>query len=113
MSISDDLALLTPGAVFLNKVGRIAKILFLSNTSLLTTAKASILEEHPVQVVYANELGEVFNRKLDDFVKKYKFYNVDPELESRLENLFVFSEEDPALTVTDDDTKWLARADAA
>lgn len=99
MSISDDLALLTPGSVFVNKKGRVAKLLFVTNTSLLTTAPEHIQAEHPVQIVYANEDGEVFNRDLDDFIAKYKFYNVDPELEARLDNLLVFSEDDPALEV--------------
>jgi hypothetical protein len=94
MSISDDLALLTPGSTFVNKKGRVAKLLWVTNVSLLTTADEATQNNHPVQVVYANEDNEVFNRELDDFIKRYRFYNVDPELESRLDNLLVFSEDD-------------------
>jgi len=96
MSIADALSLMTPGAVFVNKNGRTAKLLFVTNTSLLTTASQDVQDEHPMQVVYANDDNEVFSRVLEDFIKRYKFYNVDAELESRLENLFVFSENDPA-----------------
>jgi hypothetical protein len=94
MSISDDLAMLTSGSVFVNKKGRVAKLLWVTNVSLLTTAPEHVQAAHPVQVVYADDEGEVFNRDLDDFVKRYKFYNVDPELEARLDNLLVFSEDE-------------------
>jgi hypothetical protein len=93
MSISDSLAMLTPGSTFVNKKGRTAKLLFVTNTSL----PAHVIESYPPQVIYANENAEIFNRDLDDFIKKYKFYNVDPELESRLDNLLIFSENDPTM----------------
>jgi hypothetical protein len=92
MSIADDLSLLTQGAVFLNKKGRTAKLLHVTNTAL----DAKIQVTHPPQVVYVSDEGDVYNRDVDDFLDKYKFFNVDPDLETRLENLFVFSENDPA-----------------
>lgn len=114
-SISEALDFLTPGSVFVNKKGRVAKLLFLTNTSLVATAPEHIQKEHPVQVVYANEDGEVFNRDLDDFISKYKFYNVDPDLEARLDNLLIFTEDDPAHEALADqeDAKWLEKANAA
>jgi hypothetical protein len=90
MSISNLLSLLTPGAVFLNEKGRTVKFLMLTNMDL----PAKVQVKHPPQVVYADDQGNFYNRDVDNFLEYYKFYNVDPELEARIENLLVFNEDD-------------------
>src|SRR5882672_9962843 len=89
-NISNMLSLLTPGAVFLNEKGRTVKFLMLTNTDL----PAKVQVKHPPQVVYADDEGNFYNRDVDNFLEYYKFYNVDPELESRLDNLLVFNADD-------------------
>jgi hypothetical protein len=89
---ASQLEFLSPGSVWMRKDGRTAKFLFITNTAL----KAKTQLQHPPQVVYADNDGKVYNRDIDGFLEMYKFYNVDGELELKLNNLFVFNEADYA-----------------
>src|SRR5882762_9273060 len=90
----DNLELLTAGSVWVRnkgkKSGEARKVLFVTNTSLPERAQ----EQHPPQVIYADDDGNMYNRDVADFFEQYSFFNIDPELESKIENLFVFSESD-------------------
>ncbi len=86
--------LLTQGSVWKKnsgqKAGRQAKLLFLTNTTL----PVRVQEKHPVQVIYADDESNIYNRSIEEFTSQYSFFNVDGELESRLEGLLVFNEDD-------------------
>lgn len=88
---TSQLDFLTPGSVWQRLTdARIAKFLMLTNTSL----KAKTQLKHPPQVVYADADGNMFNRDVDNFLETYKFFNVDASLESKLNALVVFNEDD-------------------
>jgi hypothetical protein len=78
-----DLDFLTPGSVFTRQDGRESRFLFLTNQSL----PKKIQDDYPPQVVYADENGNILSCDIDRFLNKRKFLNVDPELESRLNNV--------------------------
>lgn len=86
--------LLTQGSVWTRnegqKEGSQVKVLWITNTSLGNKAQA----KHPPQVVYASVDGNVYNRDIESFVAQYSFYNVDPDLEGRLDSLLTFNEGD-------------------
>lgn len=87
MSVNQNLDMnLSHGSIWLRADGRQAKFLFLTNGSLAAATQI----EHPPQVIYADSDGNIFNRGVDDFFKRYTFYNIDGELEKRLESLLVF-----------------------
>jgi len=86
------LEMLTQGSVWKRNVGKFkgkeVKFLFLTNSNL--PAKGQL--KHPPQVIYVDEKNAIYNRELDSFLSAYTFYNVDSDLESKLESLFVFNE---------------------
>jgi len=84
------LSLLTPGSVWLKQDGKQVKVLWITNTTLSAKQQAMA----PIQIVYSNEDGNVYSRTVESFLKVHQFWNVDPELENKLENLIVFNEED-------------------
>ena len=90
----DLIDLLTQGSVWIKNGGKKAgvhsKVLWVTNTSL----SEKIQEKRPPQVVYFDENGNVYNRPVSEFLENYSFYNIDPQLESKLENLVVFNEDD-------------------
>jgi hypothetical protein len=94
--MNESLELLTPGSVWVKEDGKQAKVLFVTNTTLPVRHQ----EKHPIQIIYANDEADIYSRTLDSFFKIYKFYNIDPELEERLENLITFSED----SVDEDDS---------
>lgn len=102
-----NLELLTQGSTWVRKNGTEAHVLFVTNTTVPEHQQAN----NPVMVVYANDEGNIYSRTLESFFKFYTFYNVNAALESRLENLFVFSEE--AALATPDDTEVENIADQA
>ena len=85
-----DLEDLTPGAVFIREDGSKRFVLFVANATL-TGKKA---ERFPIRVVFANSNAEVFDIDVKSFFVKCKFHNVEPELEHRLDSLFVFKTDD-------------------
>lgn len=90
MSAQQFLNYLTAGSVWIRTDnGKQVKFLYLTNTTL----KPKMQLKFPPQVIYADEQGDVFNRSIDDFASVYTFFNVDGELEKRLEGLLVFSAE--------------------
>ena len=99
-----DLSLITPGAVFHRKNGKKRFVLFLTNTSVPVQDS----DKYPPRVVFANEENQVFCVSAENFIKNCKFYNVEPVLEERLNNLLAFIEpeanedEDLAFTLGDD-----------
>lgn len=109
MSSNENLDLqLSKGSVWMRKDGSQVKFLFLTNTTLSPKTQ----EDHPQQVIYTDVQGNVFNRDIDAFLKVYQFYNVDGELEQRLNRLIVFNpqdystledDEDAVIEITDDD----------
>lgn len=99
MSSNENLDLqLSKGSQWLRKDGSQVKFLFLTNQSL----SPRVQENHPPQVIYADVEGNVFNRDVDDFLKIYQFYNVDGELEQRLNRLITFNPQDYS-TIKDDE----------
>lgn len=82
-----DLEFLTPGSVFTREDGRESRFLHLTNTALPRKLQA----EFPQQVVYADENGNVLSCDVARFLKKRQFFNVDPLLEERLNNLLALS----------------------
>lgn len=111
MSSNENLDLqLSKGSVWMRKDGSQVKFLFLTNTTLSPKTQ----EDHPQQVIYTDVQGNVFNRDIDAFLKVYQFYNVDGELEQRLNRLIVFNpqdystledEEDAVIEITDDESE--------
>jgi hypothetical protein len=108
-----DLDFLTPGSIFRREDGRESRFLMLTNTALPTKLQSKF----PPQVVYADEVGNVFSCDIDRFLNVREFHIVDAELENRLNNLLALSPEgsgtdedsldldgdDDALEVSDDD----------
>jgi len=92
--MSSDIDLITSGSVWKKlrgqKAGSPVKVLWFTNTEL----KASLQTKYPPQVVFFTTSGVVVSRDVDSFLDNYEFYNVDPELEYRLDNLMVYSESD-------------------
>lgn len=82
-NIADVTDFLTSGAVFTREDGRESRVLFVTNTALPEKMKA----KHPPQVVYADESDNVLSCSIERFMEFRTFYNVQPELEARLENL--------------------------
>lgn len=95
--------LLTKGSVWTRNEGKTAgdqvKVLWITNTSLSEKAQVKF----PPQVVYANEDGNIYNRTVESFASQYSFYNVDPDLESKLDALLVFNEDDYEMEESDDE----------
>jgi hypothetical protein len=108
MSSNENLDLqLSKGSVWMRKDGSQVKFLFLTNLTLSPKTQ----EDHPPQVIYTDVEGNVYNRDVDKFLKVYQFYNVDGELEQRLNRLIVFNpadystledEDDAVIQITDD-----------
>ena len=99
MSSNENLDLqLSKGSQWMRRDGSQVKFLFLTNTSLSPRTQ----EKHPPRVIYADVNGDVYDRTVAEFLKIYQFYNVDGELEQRLNRLIVFNPEDYA-TIQDDD----------
>src|SRR5438045_392674 len=76
---------LEPGHVFTRKDGSSSRILFVTNTTLAKKGR----ELFPPQVVYADENDNILSRDIASFLSTREFYNVDPELETRLRTLLV------------------------
>ena len=87
----EDLDMLTPGAVYIRANSSKRYVLFLTN-STLTGDKAL---KHPQRVVFANDQNEIFCIPVEDFIASSKFYNVSASLESKLDLLLIFNDEDP------------------
>lgn len=99
MSANENLDLqLSKGSVWMRKDGSQVKFLFLTNQTLSPKTQ----EDHPQQVIYTDVEGNVYNRDVDAFLKVYQFYNVDGELEQRLNRLIVFNPQDYS-TLQDDE----------
>lgn len=96
-----DLDFLTAGSVFTREDGRESRFLFLTNEALTQKLK----QQYPPQVVYADENGNVLSCSIERFLNKRKFVNVDPELESRLNNLLAAtsSSQEDTLDLDSDD----------
>lgn len=88
--IAEARSLLTPGSVWLSAKGKPSHVLFVTNESI----PSNRANEFPPQVVFADEEGELFNVGIDRFLGNRTFFNVDGELESRIENLLVFNEDE-------------------
>lgn len=92
--MTNNLDLLTEGSVWRKvkgaRQGAQVKVLHLTNKNI----RASTQLKYPPQVIYADDQAEVYSREVGDFFDHYKFHNVDPELEARLQNLLVFNEDD-------------------
>lgn len=82
-----DLEQLTEGAVWHRADGRASRVLFVTNKTL----PVKVQEVFPQMVVYADENDNVLSVPVDRFVSNRKFYNVEPELESRLLNLLALA----------------------
>jgi hypothetical protein len=80
-----DQQFLEPGHVFTRKDGSSSRILFVTNQSLPVAAR----KKFPPQVVYADENDNILSRDIPGFLESREFYNVDPELETKLRNLLV------------------------
>jgi hypothetical protein len=89
-NIADVTDFLTPASVFTREDGREARVLFLTNTALPEKLKSKF----PPQVVYADENDNVLSCGIEKFLSIRKFFNVDPELEQRLNNLLAASSGD-------------------
>lgn len=102
-NIADITDFLTSGAVFTREDGREARVLFLTNTALPEKLKAKF----PAQVVYADENDNVLSCTIERFLQNRTFYNVQPELEARLNNLLAApstdSDEDVLDLMSNDD----------
>lgn len=85
-----DMELLTAGSVWTSESGKQSRVLHVTNQHF----PEKIKRVYPVQVIYADEADRVNSVPLEDFLAKREFYNVDPGLESRLENLLAISEID-------------------
>lgn len=82
-----DLELMTPGSVWVRKNGKESRYLFTTNTNLPVEHQRA----NPQMVVYADENDNIYSVPVAAFLEKRTFFNVDPTLESRLENLLAFS----------------------
>ena len=85
MSIQENL---TTASVWMRKDGTLNTVLFISNETLSEKAQAKF----PPQVVYTDSEANIFTRSVEDFVRDREFYNINGELESRLEGLFLLDE---------------------
>lgn len=96
--------LLTPGSIWLSPKNKPSFVLFVTNENIPKEKR----EEFPPQVVFAADDGELFNVDVDRFLAHRTFYNVDGELEHRIDNLLVFKDEDED---DEDDAETLQVAD--
>lgn len=96
-NIADVTDFLTPASVFTREDGREARMLFLTNTALPEKLRAKF----PPQVVYADENDNVLSCDIERFLDTRKFFNVDPELEARLNNLLAASSTDSGEDILD------------
>lgn len=82
------LDLLTPGAVCRKREnprkGAPVHVIMLTNVSL----SEKLQEKYPVQVVYSNEMRQVFSRTVESFFDLYDFHNVDVDVETRIGDIF-------------------------
>lgn len=85
-----DLEMMTPGSVWTRDNGKQRRFLFVANESLPT----SYHKEYPPVVIYADENDNIMAVSIEAFLAKCKFFNVDPELETRLQNLLQLPKEE-------------------
>jgi hypothetical protein len=85
-----DLEMMTPGSIWTRDNGKQRRFLFVANESLPTTYH----KEYPPVVVYADENDNIMAVSIEAFLAKCKFFNVDPELETRLQNLLQLPKEE-------------------
>ncbi len=78
-----DIDLLTPGSVWHRPDGHSSRVLHITNKALPKKMK----EKFPEQVVFLDEDDNILSQDVEMFLAKRKFYNVDPDLESRLDDL--------------------------
>ena len=100
--MSDLLAKLAPASVWVRKDGSLNTVLFISNETLTEKVQAKF----PPQVVYVDDSANIFTRSVEDFLTDRIFYNLNGELESRLEALFQLDEDslgEADLLLEDDD----------
>lgn len=74
-----DRELLTEGSVWIRENGKKNLVLFQTNRVL----KPKIQKNHPPQVIYMNEAGDLFNQSVKNFLETRTFLNVNPILEQR------------------------------
>lgn len=79
---------LTPGSVWMRGDGSLSTLIAVSNTSLPKKVQAKF----PPQAVYLDETGNILTRDVSEFVASRKFYNVNPEIESKVDGLLAFTE---------------------
>lgn len=89
-NIADVTDFLTPASVFTREDGREARVLFVTNMNLPEKVRAKF----PPQVVYADEQDNILSSSIEKFLSNRTFFNVHPELETRLNNLLAFSPSD-------------------
>src|SRR5882672_1184406 len=96
-----DFDMLTPGSVWVRENGKEARFLFLTNTNL----PPHVSVKHPRMAVYADENDNIFSTPVADFVGKRKFFNIDPSLEARLEDLLALNDSsiDTDFSLNDDE----------
>ena len=87
--MSHEISQLTPASVWVRKDGSLNTVLFISNETLSELAQLKF----PPQVIYADGDSNIFTRSVGDFLKDRQFYNVNGELESRLDALFQLDED--------------------
>jgi hypothetical protein len=96
-NIADVTDFLTPASVFTREDGREARVLFVTNMALPEKLK----KQFPPQVVYADENDNILSCDIDRFLNKRTFFNVQPELEARLNNLLAAPASDSGEDVLD------------
>lgn len=98
-----DRDLLTEGSVWIRENSKQNTVLFTTNRTL----PSKIQKNHPPQVVYVDEQGNVFNQSVTNFLKTRTFLNVNPTMEARCLALFLnMNEEDQpedTLLIAEDD----------
>lgn len=105
-----DIEMMTPGSVWINKKGKRSRFLHATNRHL----PDHLQEIYPPMAIYADEDNNILSVPVEDFLSKRKFYNVDPDLEARVNNVlpdaddeatqFSFDEDDgDSLLISDDD----------
>lgn len=82
-----DMEFLTKGSVWLTKSGLRSFVLCVTNTWL----PPDVQEANPPVVVYCDDKGRISHKDVEDFLSSRKFYNVDPGLEARLDELIQIS----------------------
>jgi len=85
----EQLSLLTPGSVWLSPKGKPSFVLFITNENIPAAKQA----QFPPQVIFADEEGELYNVNVDKFLDARSFHHVEPDLETKIENLLVMQEE--------------------